>query len=132
MTDRINREIDDLLRHIEDRDRRSVKRRFQRWSHAFSESWRSMFGGFLRRSPVEQFMIASVLLLMISLVMQYFSRTLAGYASILSILLFVLALVISVTSPGRGGSQKRWRGKVIDYNQPTIWTHIRRWFNRRR
>ncbi|HEX3246976.1 MAG TPA: hypothetical protein VHX16_16340 [Chloroflexota bacterium] len=132
MTDRINREIDDLLRHIEARERRSVTRRFQRWSHGASESWHNLFGGFLRRSPVEQFMIASIVLLMVSLVVQNFSRTIAGYASILSILLFVLALVISVTSPGRGGYQKRWRGRIIDYSQPTIWTHIRRWFNRRR
>src|SRR5215210_7666613 len=84
MTDRINREIDDLLRHIEARERRSVTRRFQRWFHVASESWRNMFGGFLRRSPVEQFMIASIVLLMLSLVVQNFSRTIAGYASILS------------------------------------------------
>lgn len=77
-------------------------------------------------------MIASVALLMLSLVLQYASRTLAFYASVLSILLFVLALVISVGSSGRSGYQKRWRGKVIDYSQPTIWSHIRRWFNRRR
>ncbi|MFN0070645.1 MAG: hypothetical protein ACKVVP_04045 [Chloroflexota bacterium] len=132
MTDRINREIDDLLRHIENRERRSVTRRFQRWSKSASETWRTMFGGFLRRSPVEQFMIASIALLMLSLVVQYASRTLAFYASVLSILLFVLALIISVSSPGRGGFQKRWRGRVIDYSQPTIWSNIRRWFQRRR
>jgi hypothetical protein len=131
MTDRINREIDDLLRHIEERERRSPARRIERWRRAAADSLRSIFGGFLGRSPVEQFMIASVGLLLFSLVIQYVSRTMAFYASVLCILLFVLALIVSVTSQGRPGYQKRWRGRTIDYSEPTIWTQIRRWFKRR-
>src|SRR4051794_15617172 len=116
MTDRINREIDDLLRHIEERERRSVTRRMSRWTHSFSEGWQRILSSFLRRSPVEQFMLASVVLVVLSFVLQYVSRPMAFYSSVLGLLLFVLAIGISVLSPGgQGRYQRRWRGRVVDY-----------------
>lgn len=133
MTDRINREIDDLLRHIEERERRSVTRRMSRWTHSVSETWQKVLSSFLRRSPVEQFMLASVLLVVASFILQYVSRPLAFYSSVLGLLLFVLALGISLLSPGgQGRYQKRWRGRVLDYGPPSIWMQLRQWLRRRR
>lgn len=132
MTDSLNREIDDLLRHIEERERRSVSRRFQRWLDSVSHSCTRGLASFLRRSPVEQFMIASVALVVLSFVLQYVARSLAVYAAGLSVLMFVLALAMSLMSPHRGGRyEKRWRGRIIDYGRPTIWSQLRRWFQRR-
>lgn len=133
MSDRIDREIDDILRYVERRERRSLTRRIARLILPMTQAWQASFASFLRRSPVEQFMIASILLVLISFLLQFVAPRIAFYASALGVLLFVLAIGLSVAGPRRSsGYEKRWRGRPIDYSSPSIWWQLRRWFQRRR
>jgi hypothetical protein len=144
MPERWEQEIDELLRRREAKLRREpVSRRVKRQSAPMMSGLSDAFRSFLRRTPVEQFMIASLALVAVAFLLNIFpgTLTLARWASLLSILLFVLAIALSVA--GRRGGQappgsKRWRDRDVGYGsnygapQPTIWESLRTWWRRRR
>jgi hypothetical protein len=139
MSERWEREIDELLRRKESRLRgEPVSRRFARRSAPFATGASGVFRSFLRRPPVEQFMIASIFLVAATFLLQMLkvAPVLAYWASILSLLFFVLAIALSVAGHRgfgpRGG--KRWRDREIEYHSPypSLWDNLRNWFRRRR
>jgi hypothetical protein len=143
MPERWEQEIDELLRRREAKLRREpVSRRVRRQSAPMMSGLSGVFRSFLRRTPVEQFMIASLALVAVAFLLNIFPGTLvlARWASLLSILLFVLAIALSVA--GRRGHEppggKRWRDRDVGYGssyggqQPTIWDSLRTWWRRRR
>jgi hypothetical protein len=146
MPERWEQEIDELLRRREAKLRREpVSRRVRRQSAPMMSGLSDAFRSFLRRTPVEQFMIASLALVAAAFLLNIFPGTLvlARWASLLSILLFVLAIALSVA--GRRGQEppggKRWRDRDVGYSgsssgygsqQPTIWDNLRTWWRRRR
>jgi hypothetical protein len=143
MPERWEQEIDELLRRREAKLRREpVSRRVRRRSAPMMSGLSDVFRSFLRRTPVEQFMIASLALVAVAFLLNIFpgTLTLARWASLLSILLFVLAIALSVA--GRRGGQdpgsKRWRDRDVGYGssygapQPTLWDNLRTWWRRRR
>lgn len=143
MPERWEQEIDELLRRREAKLRREpVSRRVRRRSAPMMSGLSDAFRSFLRRTPVEQFMIASLALVAVAFLLNIFPGTLvlARWASLLSILLFVLAIALSVA--GRRGQEppgsKRWRDRDVGYGsnyggqQPTIWDNLRTWWRRRR
>ena len=143
MPERWEHEIDELLRRREAKLRREpVGRRVRRRSAPMMSGLNGAFRSFLRRTPVEQFMIASLALVALAFLFNIFPGTLslARWASLLSILLFVLAIALSVASRrghGPPGTQ-RWRDRDIGYgsghgsSQPTLWDSLRTWWRRRR
>jgi hypothetical protein len=140
------REIDELLRRREAKLKREpVSRRVSRQSAPMMSGMSGVFRTFLRYSPVEQFMIASIFLVAMAFLFSIFPSTaeVARWASLLSILLFVLALALSVASrrgSGGGGATgaKRWRDRDVGYGSnygqpgPTVWTTLRTWWRRRK
>jgi hypothetical protein len=137
MSDRYEREIDDILHHLEGRLRReSMWRRLSRRFRPYSVAVRAALGAFLRRPPTEQFMIGALMLVLLSLVMSMLGLgKWAFYAGVLSIALFVLGIGLSLASRHSPGyRRKRWRGREIDYGTygPSIWSQLRRWLRRRR
>jgi hypothetical protein len=137
MSQRYEREIDELMHRLQGRMRREpLSRRLSRKLRPYQRGFRSGFAAFLRRPPAEQFMISAMLLVVVSFVMSSFLGLgkWAFYASILSIVFFVIGLALSVAGRQSPGYQKRWRGREVDYHShgPTIWTHLRNWFRRRR
>jgi hypothetical protein len=142
MPERWEQEIDELLQRREAKLRREpVTRRVRRRSAPMMSGLSEAFRSFLRRTPVEQFMIASLALVAVAFLFNIFPSTLvlARWASLLSILLFVLAIALSVA--GRRGQgppgAKRWRDRDVGYgsnygNQPTLWDSLRTWWRRRR
>ena len=125
------REIDELLNRREAKLKREpVSRRVSRQSAPMMTGMSGVLRTFLRYSPVEQFMIASL--------------SLVAVAFLLSILFFVLAIALSVASrKSAGGSDgaKRWRDRDVghgsSYDQsgppgPTVWTSLRTWWRRRK
>ncbi len=139
MPEQWEREIDDLLRRREGRLRgEPVSRRFARRGAPFASGLSGVLRSVLRRPPVEQFMIASIFLLVVSYPLQMLriAPTLAYWAGVLSVLLFVLAIALSVAGHRRldGRDSKRWRDRDISYGStsPSMWSSLRSWFRRRR
>jgi preprotein translocase subunit SecG len=143
MPERWEREIDELLRRREAKLRREpVSRRVVRRSAPMMSSLSGAFRSFLRRTPVEQFMIASIFLVAMAFLLSIVpgAAGIAQWASLLSILFFVLAIALSVA--GRRGSgppgAKRWRDRDVGYGSsygpphPSLWESLRTWWRRRR
>jgi len=143
MPERWEREIDELLQRREAKLRREpVSRRVVRRSAPMMSSLSGAFRTFLRWTPVEQFMFASIFLVALSFLLSVIPGVsgLAQWASLLSILFFVLAIALSVAGRRGGGppGAKRWRDRDVGYGSqhgpahPSLWESIRTWWRRRR
>ena len=145
------REIDELLQRREAKLKREpVSRRVSRQSAPMVSGMSGVFRTFLRYSPVEQFMIASLFLVAVAFLFSIIPSMseIARWASLLSILFFVLALALSVASRRGGGAgpagAKRWRDRDVgygnDYGQsgqagpavPNVWANLQKWWRRRK
>jgi hypothetical protein len=135
MSERYEREIDEILHHLNRKRRPSVSRRLSGFFQPYAAGFQQAMGAFLRRPPAEQFMIASLVLVVLSFVLNMVGLgRWAGYLSLLSIFLFVLGLAMSIAGRQSPGYRKRWRGRELDYDTsgPTIWSQLRNWLRRRR
>ncbi len=139
MSERWEREIDELLKRKEGRLRgEPVSRRFARRSAPLTSGLSGAFRAFLRRPPVEQFMIASIFLVAVTFFLQmvHVAPLVAYWAGILSLLFFMLALALSVAGHRGFGPRgaKRWREREIEYgsSHPSMWDTLRNWWRRRR
>ncbi len=139
MSSQWEREIDELLRRREAKLRREpLSRKLSRRGGPFYAGLSGAFRSFLRRPPVEQFMIASIFLVALTFLLQTIriAPTLAYWAGILSLLFFVLAMALSVAGHRGFGPRgtKRWRDREVEYGSPypSIWSSLRGWFRRRR
>ena len=143
MPERWEQEIDELLKRREAKLRREpVSRRVARQSAPMMSGLSGAFRTFLRYSPVEQFMIASLFLVALAFLFSIIPSMygLARWASLLSVLFFVLALGLSVASRRGHGppGAKRWRDRDVGYGTnygtapPSMWGSIRTWWRRRR
>ena len=136
MSEKYEREIEELMHRLEGRMRREpLSRRMSRRFRPYSSGFRSAFAGFLRRPPTEQFMMAGMGLVLVSLVLSVLSLQMwAGWVSILSVVFFVAGLALALTHRQSPGYQQRWRGQEINYraNGPNLWTSLRTWLRRRR
>ena len=137
MSHQYEREIDELLHRMEGRLRREpLSRRLSRRFGPLSYGLRNAFSAFLRRPPTEQFMITAMFLVVVSFVMSMFGLgKWAFFASILSIVFFLVGIGPSVIGRQSPGYHKRWRGREVDYSSyygPSIWSQLRNWFRRRR
>jgi hypothetical protein len=141
VSERYQREIEELLKRLDKRPlQEPLSRRVSRRTAGFRAGFASGLRGFLRRTPVEQFMIASGALLLIYLVLGLpFFTPLAGvkyWAGVLSLLFFLLAIGLAIVQrrPSGGSGGPTWRGQVVDYRprNPDLWWRIRQWFRRRR
>src|SRR5712691_5700859 len=103
MPDRYEREIDDLLHHLNRRRRESVGERLARKLRPYSDGFQRALAAFLHRPPTEQFMIAAMLLIVISFAMGNFlgMEKWAGYLSVLSLVLFLIGIALSVAGRHR-------------------------------
>ncbi len=87
-------------------------------------------------------MIASIFLVAVAFLMSIIpgAAGVARWASLLSLLFFVLGLALSVMgrrSPGGPSGSKRWRDRDVSYGSsssggPTVWEQLRHWWRRRR
>lgn len=136
MSEKYEREIDELMHRLEGRLRREpLSRRMSRRFRPYSHGFRGAFGAFLRRPPTEQFIIAGLALVVVSFLLGMFElRMWAGWVSILSLVFFVAGIALSLTQRQSPGYQKRWRGQEVDFrgHGPNLWTSLRNWLRRRR
>lgn len=137
--DKVQREIEELLDRLDNfvpEDRLASKIRKRR--HAETDP------GLLERTwkrvshfSLGQAMLAGLALILISWVFRSPLGSLASPVMIVGIILVIGAFVLSVVNGDSrrtiaGRQEKRWRGQVIDYSEPSPASRIRDWFRRRR
>ena len=133
MPDRIEREIEDILRKIDnfvpERTRRSARRASQPFSAA--HSW---LVHRLSRISLNQIMMWALFAFIVTI----FLRGIPGATWLMvgSLIVLVTAFLISLRS-GRGarvsgGPPKRWRGQPIDLSGPSLPDRIKGWLKGRK
>ncbi len=136
MSERYEREIDEIIYRLEGRRRRreGLGRKLSRRFGPFTAGITRAFAAFLRRPPTEQFMISAMVLVILSFVVGNLLGLVlwAAYLSILSIVLFVLGIGLSIAGRRSPGYRPRWRGQEMNYGGPSLWSQFRTWFRRRR
>jgi hypothetical protein len=139
-SDKIRREVEELLDKLDNfvPEERLISKMRSRKKAAAGPSMLERAWHRLSRVSLGHAMLAGIVLLLIGTL---FRHTLGGAATpvmVLGIVLVAGAFVLSViggdsrrTLAG-GRPEKRWRGQVIDYSEPTRTSRIREWFRSRR
>ena len=137
MTQRYEREIEEILVRLDKhRPRESWTRRlsrsFERWRRNTSLPRLSF-------SPAS-LMIGSLVLAVMTFPLRAFLPQMVGPVSYLSLILFIVGLVMAVTTHTGGSGRGNWRGQTIEFDRyqhnrrsdtprpwDTLWRRIRRW-----
>jgi len=142
--DKVQREIEELLDKLdtfvpEERLAEKIKKR--RHQQRRAESGPGPFERVLRRATqisLGQIMLAGLALMLIGWLFNDALGSWAWPVSLAGLLLTGIAFVLSVlggggarTTIGARHVQKRWRGQVIEYNEPSRLDRIRDWLRRR-
>ena len=141
--DRVQREIEELLGKIdnfvpEERFLSKVKsrRKAAAGPGLLSRSWKTISRPF-HRITLGHVMIAGLVLMVTSWLVPGLYGSYSGMAGLAGFLLMAVAFVMSLlgwdsrrTIAG-GRVERRWRGQVIDYDQPSSTNKVRDWFRKR-
>ena len=130
MADRIEREIEEILRKIDnfvpDRARRPARKVGQPFIAA--QSW-------IAHSLAKVSLRAVMMWALIAVVVTFFFRGIPGASWIMigSLIVFATAFLLSRASGSRRPStQKRWRGKELDLSGPSWPDRIKAWLKGRK
>lgn len=138
--DKVQREIEELLDKLDNfvpEDRLASKIRKRRRDETgpglIERGWKR-----ISRIGLGQAMLTGLALIFISWVLRSPLGSFASPLMIVGVVLVVGAFVLSVVNGDSrrtiagGRQEKRWRGQVIDYSEPSTASRIRDWFRRRR
>jgi hypothetical protein len=126
MADRIEKEIEEILRKIDnfvpERTRRPARKAGQPLSSA--QSW---LAHRLARISLNQVMMWSLVGVLIAFVAH------VGWLILASLFVFLAAFALSLLSGGRKArTEKRWRGEPLDLSGPSWPNRIKAWIKGRR
>jgi len=143
-SDNIRREVEELLDRLDNfvpEERLISKIRKKRRASAEPNALQRAWSGFVRRATrisLGHALLAGIALLLVGTL---FRQTLGGAAGplliagiVLSVGAFVLSVIIgdSKRTLEGGRPERRWRGQVIDYSEPSAASRIRDWLRSRR
>ena len=143
MTDRLEREIEEILDKIEQfpspesRRARARKQAVRRFGGAIAERQRA-FASKLGRIQMSQVMLVSFLLILGYFFFGRYSPLLMRWVLYAGIILFVTSFAILMltrrSTPSGASSQERWRGRPIREGQAgeTLIARIQQWWRQRR
>ncbi len=129
MADRVEREIEDILRKIDDfvperarRPARKVSRPF-----AVAQTWLARR---LARISLNQVMMWSLITVLVT----FFLREIpgAGWVMVGALIVFATAFLLSKRSGGSAATRKRWRGETLDLSGPGWPDRLKAWIKGRR
>ncbi len=127
MPQKYEQEIDEILRRMDSRlPRQSLRWRLRRRFAALSDAVQPRLA--VRPSPTG-LLAAGLVAVLLASILRAFLPGVGMPLALLALVLFVSALVLSV-SRSRRQPRVGWRGRPIDYgqNQPLVWDGlIRRW-----
>jgi hypothetical protein len=138
--DKVQREIEELLDRLdnfvpEERLASKIrkKRRAETGPGFIERGWNRV-----SRISLGQAMLAGLAIILISWFFRAPLGSLASPLMVVGITLVIGAFILSVVNGDSrrtiagGRPEKRWRGQVIDYSEPSTASRIRDWFRRRR
>ena len=139
MRERYQREIEEILTHMEkQRPSAPWPTRLERW---FARWRRQMTLPRVDVTPA-MLMIAGFGFFILSFPFRFFAPQLYGVLTLVSLVLFLVALVLAISNRSAPGGQKMWRGRQVDYTarpDPSgrplavelLWRSVRRWWKTR-
>jgi hypothetical protein len=138
--DKVQREIEELLDRLdnfvpEERLASKIrkKRRAETGAGFIERGWNRV-----SRISLGQAMLAGLAIILISWFFRAPLGSLASPLMVVGITLVIGAFILSIVNGDSrrtiagGRPEKRWRGQVIDYSEPSTASRIRDWFRRRR
>ncbi|HWO94189.1 MAG TPA: hypothetical protein VNL92_05435 [Dehalococcoidia bacterium] len=129
--DRVEREIEDILRKIDDFPTEAARRRERRGREAPQASLGQRLARRIGRITPAQLMIASMVLVFAGfLIVDPIEANVAKYMIIAGLILFFSSFVLSFRPARRQQAPKRWRGRVIEPDRSSG-RGIRGWWGRR-
>lgn len=132
--DRLEREIEEILGKIEEFPSASERRARQRKRAvgrlgASVSSWPQRQLAALSRIDMSQVMLLSFMLILGSFFLRAFSPLIMQWVLYAGVVLFVAAFAMLLMGRRGGrGDTRYWRGKPIEYRQPSMGDLARRWF----
>ena len=140
MADRIEREIEEILKKIDDfvpEKPRSVRKRpADKSAPAFENPSRASMprssgtGGSLSRVSLNQVMGWSLIAVLVAFFLPIPG---SGWVILAALLVFGVSFLLSRMGGGSGRkAEKRWRGEPLDLSGPSLPTRIRDWIKGRR
>jgi hypothetical protein len=143
--DKVQREIEELLDRLdnfvpEERLTSKIKRRRkeQAGPNVFERAWAPV-RKYFTRVTLGHVMLAGLALMLLGWLAPGLFFGYSSAATIVGILLLVAAFVASFlgwdsrrTIAGGNRVERRWRGQVVDYEEPERSNKLRDWFRRRR
>ncbi len=114
MSQKYEREIDEILQHMDDRPPREATETRQQREIGDLGSRRQ--GGFEWRWTPSQLLLIGIGLALMGYLIRFGSPLLALAAGILSVVLLIAALVTSVAGSRAGRSKTVWRGRKLEYS----------------
>jgi len=131
MADQLQREIEEILDRLDEfiPEQKKTHRIREQWGEKFS-AFRQRLGGLLGRVSMGHLMVASLVLIFIAFAFR--SSAVGQYAMIAGLSLLGLTIVVSFfANRRRMGTEKRWRGEVVDLSGPGFVDRIQSWFKKR-
>lgn len=133
MPDRIEREIEEILDKIDQFvPEEKLPVRLRRRAGGTFHGLGTLLVSPLTRVSVAQLMLLGLGLFILSFFLGQADSTLGRWAAIVGAVLFLGGFVLSLLSGRVHREPKRWRGRVVEYNEPDITTRLRSWFRARR
>jgi hypothetical protein len=141
--DKVQREIEELLDKLDTfvpEERLAEKIRKRRTQQGRANNRPGFFervGRRLSQISLGQLMLAGLALMLIGWLFDDALGAWSTWVTLGGLLLTVIAFVLSVMSGGARTTvgarhvQKRWRGQIVEYSEPSRMERIREWFRRR-
>ena len=130
MPDQLQREIEDLLNKLDEfiPEQKATSRIRKRWGEKVA-ALKSRIGAAASRVSTGHLMIASLVLIFVAFAFR--SSVIGQYSMIAGLGLLGLTIVVSFISNRRAGSEKRWRGQVVDLSERSLIDRLQGWFKKR-
>ena len=131
--DRVEREIEEILRKIDDFPTEAARVRAQRKKANHGPSLGERVARQLSRVTASQLTLIGIALVLGSyFIVARIQPTIGTYGIIAGLILFFSSFVLSMRPAGPPRTEKRWRGRVIDTQPPGRRAWFRAWRPRRR
>ncbi len=127
--DKIQREIEEILNRLDEfvPDERTPSRMRQRSSEATGAFTRAILGP-LGRISLGQVMLGSLALIVFAFFAMRINPLFGTWIVIAGVILFLTSFALSFFSRGSPPTvEKRWRGRPIELNEPSLGDRLRAW-----
>ena len=131
MSNKYEQEIEEILKRSDavlKKDGPRPARSEQRTSGKFTIPLGRLMGGRSLKLSAGKLMLTSFAVLLLAMVLGATKVGGVVYLVVAGLILFVIAYGLFFIRPGQSSSyEKRWRGRLIIDDRPSIWDRVRRW-----